>query len=72
MTSNDKPRKKNPKTNKINLVAKLENRGNRSIREVSRDQYELDTRNGYTGKIVNRMSWARNPTKEPERGIAKK
>ena len=71
MRHQDKPRKQNPKTNKINLVAKLENRGNRSIREVSRDQYELDKRNGYTRKIINRMSWARNPMNKPERGIAK-
>jgi hypothetical protein len=71
MRHKDKPRKQNPKTNKINLIAKLENRGNRSIREVSRDQHDLDTRNGEWRKVRNRMSWARNPMKPPERAITK-
>lgn len=70
MRSQNKPRKQRPKMNKIDLVAKLKNRGNRSVREVSRDQHDLDKRFGYTGKIINRMSWARNPMKDPERGVA--
>jgi hypothetical protein len=59
------------KTGSVCEAAKMENRGNRSVREVSRDQYDIDKRNGYTGKITNRMSWARNPKKDPDRGIAK-
>jgi len=42
-------------------------RGGRSVRQVSRDQHELDVKNGEWRKIRNRMSWARKGVHEPER-----
>jgi hypothetical protein len=44
-------------------------RGGRSVRQVSRDQWELDYRDPIKPyPIVNRKSWARNPLeREPQR-----
>lgn len=36
-------------------------RGGRSVREVSRSQFDLDKRNGDGFSIRNRKSWARTP-----------
>lgn len=42
-------------------------RGGRSVRQVSRDQFELDRDQDQWLPIRNRMSWARNPEAAPER-----
>jgi len=46
---------------------RLELRGGRSVRQVSRDQHELDVWLGEGRRVRNRMTWATNPAKEPLR-----
>jgi len=51
---------------------RLELRGGRSVRQVSRDQWELDQQSGAWGKVANRMSYCRRPFSEPYRITPKK
>lgn len=52
-------------------LRRMELRGGRSVREVSRSQHELDNRDGSWTTIRNRMSWAKNPLQDPDRMIKK-
>lgn len=41
-------------------------RGGRSVRQVSADQHDIDSRNREWRKIRNRTTWARNPANSPK------
>lgn len=51
---------------------RMELRGGRSIREVSRSQKDLDERFDEWRTIRNRMSWCRNPLESPNRMLGVK
>lgn len=53
-------------------LRRLELRGGRSVRQVSRDQKELDLKEGEWRPIRNRMSWAKEPLSRINRMQIKK
>lgn len=66
---------KKPSTQRAIDARRMELRGGRSIRQVSRDQFELDAsltgEDIVPGTIRNRKSWAKNPESKVNRMIRK-